>query len=420
MKQEEVNPAILSVSRLFFSGADAHQLLEKARTYLGNPVIITNSSLETIACSKEAEIKDAIWQRMISKGRERYQLLKELTDSGIVAALSKSSKPALVDSPAMEHRYICGPLTAGNEFIGQVTILEYHRTFEEGDFEFVQALCEIFTYFIINSSGLRNLENRNYELLLADLFKGSYHNRKVITEVLNYIDWSQNQVHQVLVARGDPQFNQYNIFPIKDLLENIDYGIKGIVLEDRIAMLISLVDKKLPRLKSEILERVEALLREHHFTAGISRLYTDIDQTYNHYQEAAAALNLLRHFESPCRLLHYNDIALEDGFAILSKDHDLRRFFDDDLTKILEYDQAHQTYYLRDVYAVIVTGGNLRQSAELLNIHRNTLNYRIEKIQQLFEVNLSDPETAFKLNLSLRMLKFTEGVNFYKKYQIPR
>jgi len=186
------------------------------------------------------------------------------------------------------------------------------------------------------------------------------------------------------------------------------------------AILISLADKKFQPTNRPVLQRIQTILQEHHFSAGVSRTFSDIGRAHQHYLQAVAALDLSNRSEASGCLRHYNDFSFEDALTALSKAQDLSSFYDDRLVSILAYDQHYQTSYLRDVYAVVTTGGNLRQAADLLSIHRNTLNYRVEKISEVFEIDLSDPETSFALNLSLRILKFVEGPHFFKKYQIPR
>lgn len=426
MKLEEVDAAILSIHKLFFSSADAQTLLEKAQELLGNPIIVASANLNTIAHSRiDEEIKDSIWQRVVNKGPASYQVFKELSDYGVVAQLAQSSTPIVVEQPALEHRWLTGALQSRNEFIGSISVLEYYQPYEDGDLEFVQALCECFSYLIVNSSGLNYLAHPHYELLLADLFNGRYYPPSVITSILNNLDGNQIPVLYVMVVRSDVEFNQYtllpnNLFPTKELLENSHREIKGVVLKDKIALLMSLNAKKSPRSYRQIMASILEVLEQYQFSAGVSRPFSDISRVHEHYLEAARTLELATRLNKPDRIVYYNDFALDDMFDNVSEKFDLSRFYDHNLIKILDYDQAYQTNYLRDVYILIMTGNNLREAAALLNIHRNTLNYRIHKIEELFEISLVDPETAFRLNISLRMMRFAEGENFFKKYHIPR
>lgn len=230
MKPEEVDAALLAVSKLFFTGAGAQQLLEKAQNYLGNPILIHTPNLDVLASSKTGDIQDETWHRIVNEGPERYQLYKEMSDRGISHKLTKSLKPGLVDDSSLEHRWIIGQLRSANSFVGGVNVLEYRREFEAGDFLFIQGLCEIFSYYVVNSSGLMAFEHPSSEFLLAALFRGKDFNPMVVSETLSYLDWTLNLVHQVLVARSDSQFKLTNPYPIKIFWSRWIQGLRVLFL----------------------------------------------------------------------------------------------------------------------------------------------------------------------------------------------
>lgn len=59
-------------------------------------------------------------------------------------------------------------------------------------------------------------------------------------------------------------------------------------------------------------------------------------------------------------------------------------------------DELYQT-----LVTYLDTGGNATQSAQLLYIHRNTMKYRIKKLEDLLDCNLRDEETRFMLRCIL-------------------
>ena len=46
---------------------------------------------------------------------------------------------------------------------------------------------------------------------------------------------------------------------------------------------------------------------------------------------------------------------------------------------------------------------NAKKTADELFLHRNTLKYHLDKIQDLTGINFDDPETKFQLELSSRI-----------------
>lgn len=49
------------------------------------------------------------------------------------------------------------------------------------------------------------------------------------------------------------------------------------------------------------------------------------------------------------------------------------------------------------------TGGNLRRAAHELVVHANTLRYRLDRIAEVIDVDLTDPEQRFRLQLAMRL-----------------
>ncbi|MEM6107499.1 helix-turn-helix domain-containing protein [Mycobacterium sp. 050272] len=49
------------------------------------------------------------------------------------------------------------------------------------------------------------------------------------------------------------------------------------------------------------------------------------------------------------------------------------------------------------------TGGNLRRAAHDLVVHANTLRYRLDRIAEVMDVDLTDPEQCFRLQLAIRL-----------------
>ncbi|MDO4890356.1 MAG: helix-turn-helix domain-containing protein [Coriobacteriaceae bacterium] len=54
--------------------------------------------------------------------------------------------------------------------------------------------------------------------------------------------------------------------------------------------------------------------------------------------------------------------------------------------------------------AYLNSGRNVARAASALHVHKNSMYYRIQRIEELAGVDLSDEQTCFLLQLSLAML----------------
>ena len=70
------------------------------------------------------------------------------------------------------------------------------------------------------------------------------------------------------------------------------------------------------------------------------------------------------------------------------------------LDVIEEYDKANQTNLLETLDVYLINDCNAQKCGRLLFLHRNSLVYRIRRIQEIAGVDLSDPTERSYLRLS--------------------
>lgn len=69
--------------------------------------------------------------------------------------------------------------------------------------------------------------------------------------------------------------------------------------------------------------------------------------------------------------------------------------------RIADYDEQHKKAFGITIYAYLSCGGNAIDAAKSLDVHVNTVRYRLSRVQPLFGVDLDDAETRLLLWLQL-------------------
>jgi hypothetical protein len=80
----------------------------------------------------------------------------------------------------------------------------------------------------------------------------------------------------------------------------------------------------------------------------------------------------------------------------------------DPVRDIIEHDRQHGTDYAHSLLAFLDAFGEAARASAELSVHENTLRYRIRRIQELFELDLDDPDTRLVTWLQLRMQQISE------------
>lgn len=80
--------------------------------------------------------------------------------------------------------------------------------------------------------------------------------------------------------------------------------------------------------------------------------------------------------------------------------------FQKKIDALIQYDKENESDLIETLEALVNHLGARNITATSLYLHRNTLTYRIKKIENLTGYDLSDPESILELSLALRLNKF--------------
>ena len=96
-------------------------------------------------------------------------------------------------------------------------------------------------------------------------------------------------------------------------------------------------------------------------------------------------------------------VALEALLASLGPAERLRAFCEARLGSVRAYDRAHGAQLVETLDAYFAAGRSLSAAAQRLHTHRNTVLYRLRRIEALAQVKLRDPQMELELQVALRI-----------------
>ena len=101
-------------------------------------------------------------------------------------------------------------------------------------------------------------------------------------------------------------------------------------------------------------------------------------------------------------------VTIEDAWAAVTNARALGGIWTEELLgpveTLREHDEAHGTAYLATVAAWLDHPGDPRAAARSIHVHPNTLRYRMQRLSEVVDLDLHDPETRLALRLQLRAL----------------
>ena len=139
-------------------------------------------------------------------------------------------------------------------------------------------------------------------------------------------------------------------------------------------------------------------------SVGISRPAIGLSNLRDSYREAKDAVGIAFELGDRDTTTFYGDLKLYQLLLAL-KEHNLdnmSRFYQDALGPLVEHDNRKQSDLIRTLNGFFEANGNLAKAAQDLDVHRNTLVYRLERIAELTELDLDDSDNRLILHLALK------------------
>lgn len=209
------------------------------------------------------------------------------------------------------------------------------------------------------------------------------------------------------------------------LIEGYDSRLDEAVLSDLRALLMSEGKKKNLRPHMEIrgaqillfLPAVEEestlwldilkLWIDHHLEEDKARIRVGMGNKYflwnmyKSYREARKALEIGRKMYSQYSLIQYENVEVYEIIADVAENKELSNLFQKKLGKLLLYDQETRSELLKTLFIYLELGKNMQETAKRLFIHRNSVKYRLERIEEIAQLDLSSAQQCFIYHLCL-------------------
>lgn len=134
--------------------------------------------------------------------------------------------------------------------------------------------------------------------------------------------------------------------------------------------------------------------------SGPAQALLDWQQTY---EESLQAMQLAQRLQIGNQVVEFKSLGVYKLLYELESQPTVRRFADEIMRSLVEYDEQNRGSLVKTVEAYFNHHGNISQTAESLFVHRNTLLYRMERIQELTQMQLDEANMRLALHLALKL-----------------
>lgn len=174
----------------------------------------------------------------------------------------------------------------------------------------------------------------------------------------------------------------------------------GVVEMEHLQMLI--VNRASPalmeRLPDVILDAYQDVLKTHNIYIGIGQQVMGITEIYKSFQRAVTAMQIAVHRKRS--IINFQEMGFDKILFSVKDEQVLSSYADEVLGAVEKYDAGGHEY-MKLLRAYIHNDRSLEGTAKELFLHRNTVNYQIQKLRTLVNSPLKTAEELFPFQVAL-------------------
>ncbi|KAF0821370.1 PucR family transcriptional regulator ligand-binding domain-containing protein [Cytobacillus firmus] len=171
-------------------------------------------------------------------------------------------------------------------------------------------------------------------------------------------------------------------------------GVKG---NENATNFLDLVERRLGNLLPEVV-----------ISWGIGNAFEGISGFGESFRHAGTALSIGRRKKGFGQRMMYEQTRVDRVLLNLAGNKEMEDIVMSTIEPLVQYDEQRHMDLIGTFIAYNQCHGNVSQTARSLNLHRQSLLYRLRKIESLTGLSLIDPDDLFLLDLSIKIWKIGE------------
>ncbi len=387
------------ISRLMTQRDAVGKILEATEDLLGNPLSVMGTDFSLVA---EAGIERLPRQsRPFTKEGVNVDYMNAFLQDKTCQELSRSDTTEIFPDYINGHRFMNRNLYEDASVAYRLTMYECDRPITEGAICFLEALAERLETLL--ASGISESANDDLEPLLLRIISDRTADYVQMSHRLSDAGWEEEHVYLCLVLQLTYlNQKQLSVSAICNFIKNRTPDSVSFTYKEEVVTFFNLTRLKMD--EEETASKFTYFIRDTYLKAGYSRAMQGHMNLRRQYVQAGIALDVGSRKKPYQWIHHFNQVALPYMLEQVTRRLPADMICHEGLLELIKYDEKNHTDYVLTLRTYLEQNLNATQSAKVLFIHRSTFLYRMDRIRELLNSDLDDPDELFYLDLSLRLL----------------
>ncbi len=380
---------------LLSSNSMLQDFLDASEQVLKHPIFLLDSGQRLLAMSQNYPLGsvDAQWDELIIDGSSNMEMILKLNTTQPDRFKRRGIHTLNTDfgTPHSGQHY---NFFVNEKWVGKLVMIDLNENVTQGEICLLSILCEHFDKWFL--SHIQEIDALQLDSLLCDALANPENNSEELIRSLCISGW--NTSDKLVLIQVIAPYQPYNINT--HFCKTINYQFSNIFAVNYRYSICLLCNLSKTNMEETII-KLSPLLKAGKYYGITSPEFTMQDSFSNSYQYTEIASE---HCEKkPGEIYDSQNYLMPYIF------YQIPRLTNADichpaLRKLLKYDQEHNTDYALTLKSYLQNERSNIKTATDLNLHRNSLSYRLTRLEEILDADLEQPEVRLHLLISLKIL----------------
>ena len=422
------------LTEVVLKGGGMDAIAQNLANAVGRAVLIEDEMLRVMAAALPTRRRPSDG---LSRARlEDWRSERQMESSGLHRHLREAANRRQVVVLPAHNGFpprVIAPIVVDDELVGYVTLVGGREPPGELDRLAVEQASIVAALEVAKKRAVDEARARLEADAVQDIISRNFESLELMVRRARAFNWDITRLDTVVVVDID-QFQRLYLARegrsqeaevqalkrrllaiVQDVVSRWDpWGVTA-AQSDSVVVLTRAVDHgqgavaRLKQLGHEIRREVAARVSPLTVSVGIGRAHAPVVGLATSYREARQALRIGRIVFEGEAVFHYADLGLYRLLFDPGRLGDLEAYYQETLAPLDAYDQRHGTRFSETLERYVENDGNAVRTAEELFVHRNTLGYRLRRIENILGVDLSQPGVRLSLLLAFKVKRILVG-----------
>lgn len=389
--------------RMIISGHDLSYVLTEAARQCDRQLVAVDFSGKILAYSRNVTIMSSDWIQFINNGYCSAEFMEHCNDM-VLKRPEISSKLECYVCQETGVVYYSSPIVINRMAQGYVFMLSETTDAPAQVYDMLPVISSVAGDYIQRHRPELSTSTQMYYRLMQDILEGESHDA-----ILSRVRSAKLKVPRQMRALVITGYYYQNIMKYTTGLNNklaprflpvppIHYGNNLILVMD--------TEPAKTEYNQRTMDFLAKLAKTYHLIVGVSNEFYDLEDFARAYRQAEQALVLAGRLNQKDSIVYYKELAFFDLLRNLSAGEPMKNYCHPALEILRQYDITNNANLFNTLEVYIQTMLNLKETAERLFTHKNTIIYCRQRIVELTNIDFQNMEDIFNLAYSFRIYDY--------------